>query len=131
MKHHLVDQDSAVSYCDFSNQNVIGEIAAEVFAAELILPQTLFTELLESAGVAPGACTADDIVHLKVASKTTLSYQGLVKMAEFLGFAERGSMRKVKFRKRQEDLYGGPIYKQIQRRRKQHQLAGGKLISDR
>lgn len=119
LKHHLADREAAFSYCDPTNRDTVVEVSAEVFAAELIFPQALFAELLESAGVARGACSADDIVRLKVNSATTLSYQGLVKMAEFLRFAERGSFTKFQFRKRQEQMYGEPIYKQIQRRRKQ------------
>lgn len=120
LKHHLADRDLSISFCDLSNEKSVIEISAEIFAAELIFPQELFLELMAKAGVErDGSCSADDIIHLKMSSTTTLSYAGLVKMAEFLSYCERGAFRKVQFRKRQEELYGEPLYKRILRHRNQ------------
>ncbi len=65
-----------------------------------------------------GACTPQVLVHLKRETRTTLSYAGLAKRAEFLGFAERGSLANVKWKKLEEQLFGEPLYKRILRKRK-------------
>jgi Zn-dependent peptidase ImmA (M78 family) len=113
LKHHLVDRDQPLSYCDPSNQNALAEKSAEVFAAELIFPQGLFIKYMHDAKVDLGACTADNVVHLKVQLGTTLSYRGLCKMAEFLGYGKPEAFAKVQFQKRQEQLYGVPLYKRL------------------
>lgn len=115
LKHHLVDQTRALSFCDISNQDDLIEKTAEVFAAELIFPQALFVTFMRDAGISPGGCSADDLVHLKMRSKTTMSYQALCKMTEFLGYCEKGAFQKVKFKVRQEQLYGEPLYKRLRR----------------
>jgi len=112
LKHHLVDRDSLVALCDPSNQSAEIEIGAEVFAAELIYPERMFTENLTDMGVAKGACTARDLVVLKHETRTTLSYAGIAKRAAFLGFAPAGSLTKVGWKKLEEDVYGLPFYKQ-------------------
>jgi|GEM_PF-4024678 len=43
----------------------------------------------------------------------------MVKKAYFLGFARNGILDNVKWMKLEEEMYGVPIYKQIQRQRKQ------------
>jgi Zn-dependent peptidase ImmA (M78 family) len=113
LKHHFFDQDKVLSFCDISNQDAIVEKSAEVFAAELMFPQEAFREYMEAAGIAAGACAAEDIVHLKMKSQTTLSYAGLCKIASFLGFSGVGALKNVKFRKLQEQLYGEPFYKRL------------------
>src|SRR6266852_2433820 len=89
LKHHLVDRESIVSLCDPSNRSAEIEIGAEIFAAELIYPEQMFRENLLSLGVTAGSCTPQDLVALKRETKTTLSYAGLAKRAEFLGFAQQ------------------------------------------
>src|SRR5207302_1375777 len=92
LKHHLADRDSPGFQCQFAN---VGsdpvEIGAEVFAAELIFPEEDFAQLLATMGVPPNDCTAEQIVHVKHRTRTTLSYQGLVKRAEFLQLAPSGT----------------------------------------
>jgi hypothetical protein len=57
------------------------------------------------------------LVRLKHESRTTLSYAGLAKRAEFLGYAGVGSLAKIKWKKIEEEIYGEPIHKWLQRRR--------------
>ena len=113
LKHHLVDSALAVSYCDPSNRTAYIEIGAEVFAAELIFPEEMFVSNMAAMGVGAGQCKPETIVQLKRESRTTLSYAGLVKRAEFLGFAEDGALDGVKWTKLEEEIYGIPIYKRI------------------
>ena len=93
LKHHLVDADLSLSYCDPSNQSAAVEIGAEVFAAELIYPEADFAHDLANMGISMGGCNPEAIVRLKRNTRTTLSYAGLVKRAEFLGIAAPGILR--------------------------------------
>jgi Zn-dependent peptidase ImmA (M78 family) len=116
LKHHLTDSGLSLSYCDASNQSDPIEIGAELFAAELIYPDDDFRSDLEEMKTAPGQCTPEVLVKLKHETRTTLSYAGLAKRAEFMGFAVEGSLDKVKWKKIEEDMYGEPIYKWLRRR---------------
>ncbi len=117
LKHHLVDSGSSLSYCDAYNESDPIEIGAEIFAAELIYPDDDFRSDLERMKVATGQCTARSLVKLKHDTGTTLSYAGLAKRAEFMGFAAEGSLRSVKWKKLEERIYGEPLYKRLLRRR--------------
>jgi Zn-dependent peptidase ImmA (M78 family) len=112
LKHHLVDRDSIVALCDSSNQSAEIEIGAEIFAAELIYPEKMFRDDLFNLGVAMGSCTAEQLITLKRETRTTLSYAGIAKRAEFLGFAPQNSLGKVAWKKLEESIYGEPFYKQ-------------------
>jgi Zn-dependent peptidase ImmA (M78 family) len=112
LKHHLVDRENIVALCDSSNQFAEIEIGAEIFAAELIYPEQMFHDHLVNMGVVMGACTPNQIVTLKRETKTTLSYAGLAKRAEFLGFAPLNSLAGVAWKKLEESIYGVPFYKQ-------------------
>ena len=118
LKHHLVDQDRAVSYCGQDNENTPIEIAAEVFAAELIYPEQDFAKHLIQMGVGYGKCNPEDLVRLKCETKTTLSYAGLEKRAVFMGFAVKGAFTGIQWKKLEEQIYGEPLYKLVQRRRR-------------
>lgn len=120
LKHHLVDSDLALSYCDPSNQSEAVEIGAEVFAAELIYPEGAFTHDLQAMGITLGHCTPEAIVRLKRSTRTTLSYAGLVKRVEFLGFAAPGAMEGVRWKILEESIFGPPVYKQILARRRSY-----------
>jgi len=113
LKHHLVDRDSVVALCDPSNQKEEIEIGAEIFAAELIYPESMFCDDLARLGASLGRCTPQQIVTLKRETQTTLSYQGLAKRAEFLGYCEAGSLKKVAWKKLEESIYGMPLYKRL------------------
>lgn len=117
LKHHLSDSELSLSYCDSSNQSEPIEIGAEVFAAELIYPEEEFADDLQAMGVSMGRSTPESIVRLKHHTRTTLSYAGLVKRAEFLGFASDGALQGVKWKKLEESIFGPPLYKQILARR--------------
>jgi Zn-dependent peptidase ImmA (M78 family) len=117
LKHHLADRDLPVACCEENPGNRVIEIGAEVFAAELIFPEQDFAQRLGEMGVRTGACRPEDLVRLKVETQTTLSYAGLAKRSEFLGFAVRGSLAKVKWKTLEEQMYGEPAYKRILRHR--------------
>lgn len=110
LKHHLADRESPGFQCSYSTDTTDPvEIGAEVFAAELIFPEADFKRLLAEMGVQPQACTAEHLVRLKHDTQTTLSYQGLVKRAEFMKFAEHGAFDGVQFKKLEEQTYGKPF----------------------
>ena len=114
LKHH-VSHDSPA---DTEDTKEVQEIGAEIFAAELIFPEGDFIAVLKAMGVEEGACTAETIVRLKHDTNTTLSYTSLAKRAEFLGFAPKGSLAKVRWHSIRDSIYGEPIYKRLQRERK-------------
>lgn len=120
LKHHLVDRHLPIACCEIDPRNEIIEIGAEIFAAELIFPEEDFSQLLTDMGVMHGKCEAKNLVLLKRRTQTTLSYAGLAKRAEFLGFAAAGSFAKVKWQKLEEEILGEPTYKRILRWRRSH-----------
>ena len=118
LKHHLADKELITAFCHESNTSDMIEIGAEVFAAELIYPQQLFTNNLTDMGITSGNCEAKDIVKLKRETQTTLSYAGLAKRAKYLGFAPSGSLIGIKWKKLEESICGEPVYKRINRYRR-------------
>lgn len=119
LKHHLEDRGFPLSACDIKRiDSEPIEIGAEIFAAEFIFPEADFTRKLEDLGVDLGECTPKHIVELKRETATTLSYAGIVKRAERLGFACGDSLQNIQWKKLEETIYGPPLYKIIQRRRK-------------
>ena len=121
LKHHLVDRDTGISYCDSSNESEPMEIGAEIFAAEFIFPEQDFVDILAKMGVRENECTPEALVRLKHETKTTLSYAGLSKRAVFLGLASSDLMKKVSWKKLETVIYGEPIYKQILLKRQGNQ----------
>jgi Zn-dependent peptidase ImmA (M78 family) len=115
LKHHLVDSALGLSYCGSDNETEPIEIGAEVFAAELIFPERDFVIYLTNMGVGYGECKPENLVRLKHETKTTLSYMGLVKRAEFLGFVAKDAFKSVRFQKLEEQIYGVPFYKRFRR----------------
>lgn len=118
LKHHLVERDSIVALCDPSNETAEIEIGAEIFAAEFIYPESMFHDDFARLGASLGRCTPQQIVALKRETQTTLSYQGLVKRAEFLGYSEPGALKKIAWKKLEENIYGIPLYKRLIARRR-------------
>lgn len=120
LKHHLVDSDMSVIYCGIDNETEPIEIGAEVFAAEMLFPEQDFADRLNKMEVHFGSCTPNNLVRLKHETETTLSYTGLAKRAEFMGFADKGSLtgRRISWKKLEEQIYGVPIYKLIPKKRK-------------
>jgi Zn-dependent peptidase ImmA (M78 family) len=120
LKHHLADRHVGIACCETNPRNEMIEIGAEVFAAEFIFPENDFSTILGEMGVTHGKCTAEILIRLKRRSRTTLSYAGLAKRAEFMGFAERDAFAKVKWKKLEEKIFGEPAYKRIIRWRTLH-----------
>lgn len=110
LKHHLADRDRPDFRCNMAN---IGtdpiEIGAEVFAAELLFPEADFKALLAEMGVTTGSCMPDHLVRLKHESRTTLSYQGLAKRAEFMKLANPGTFDRIQFKMLEEQMFGKPF----------------------
>lgn len=122
LKHHLTDQALRLSYCDASNQSEQIEIGAEIFAAELIFPEQDFVQWLCQMHIEVGTCTPEAIVRLKHESRTTLSYAGLAKRTEFLGFAPVGSFAGIRWKKLEEQTYGESVYQKVRRYRHSSRL---------
>jgi IrrE N-terminal-like domain len=115
LKHFLVDRNLQRIVCSEDNIDQEIEIGAEVFSAELIYPDQLFIDHMTHMAVDPGKCTAEILVKLKRLTQTTLSYEGLKKKAEFLGFAIPNSMNGTSWKKLEVELYGEPAYKQFRK----------------
>lgn len=119
LKHHFCDraEGEGVSLCSDANVTEAREIGAEIFAAELIYPDEDFFRDLEERRIGRGECDAAAIVRLKRSTGTTLSHTSLAKRATLFGYALSGSLDRVRWKKLEEDLFGEPVYKRIQRRR--------------
>lgn len=111
LKHHFFDQAESGSAIEKDPM----EIAAELFAVELIFPDADFIAWFEGRGIVPGSCKGETIVRLKHETEASLSYASLAKRAEYLGFAEKGSLPKNGWHQLRDTIYGEPAYKRIQR----------------
>lgn len=114
LKHHLLDSESCSTV---DNGSEIREIAAEVFAAELLFPEELFIAELAKRGLIrrkrePLETVQLAIIGAKRDTGTTLSYLGMAKRAERLGYAERGELVGTRWKKLEEQHFGVPFYKQ-------------------
>lgn len=121
LKHHFIDRTAGIglpTYCALANRADTAEKAAEIFAAELIYPDRDFQADMKRRGIASGECDAAAIVRLKHETKTTLSYASLSKRATLFGFAPPGALDRIAWRKLEESMYGEPVYKRVQRRRR-------------
>ena len=101
--------------CGSYNENELIEKAAEVFAAEFIYPEDEFEQDISAFKGAFNVAQlkADDLIHFKRnGCKAKVSYTFLRKRLEWLGLAVSGQFAGVKFQKREEELYGTPLYKQ-------------------
>lgn len=120
LKHHLVDRGDPDFRCVMAKVGTAPiEIGAEVFAAELLFPETDYVALLAEIGATAGLCKPTHLVRLKHETRTTLSYQGLAKRAEFLKLAEPGTFDGVRFKKLEEEMYGKP-YRRARIRPRRH-----------
>jgi hypothetical protein len=114
LKHHLIDNGACRTV---DNGKDVREIAAEVFAAELLLPEAIFIEELGQRGIVfrqpSGLGTVQQaIIKMKRETGTTLSYTGLSKRGERLGYAQKGELLGTKWKKLEEAYYGIPFYRQ-------------------
>ena len=113
LKHHLMDEMQVVSYCSADNDSEAREIAAEVFAAELLYPEDMFIAHLAERGIVKGSCTAEHLVQLKHETKTTLSHTGLAKRALRLHYSLPDALKNVNWNKLRDQLY--PEYRAFRR----------------
>ena len=105
LKHFFRDRDLGISYCDLSNLNKNLEIGAEVFAAELLFPDRDFISHMNTMGIRRDQCLPKTLIRLKRKTGTTLSYAGLAKKAERLGYAPAHSLTTIKTWRRLEAVY--------------------------
>lgn len=113
LKHHLIDSGVCSTVDGDSDTR---EIAAEVFAAELLLPEALFIEEMSQRNITPGQTPLEDvklgILNLKRDTGTTLSYLGLAKRAERLGYGDKGNLTTTHWKKLEIAQFGVPFYQQ-------------------
>lgn len=117
LKHHLLDS-GICSTTDVSPNSTLREIAAEVFAAELLLPEDVFVQEMSQRGVElKGSYELKTVQQVIVAMKretgTTLSYMGIAKRAGRLGYAKTGDLLLTKWKLLEEARYGVPFYRRI------------------
>jgi hypothetical protein len=79
--------------------------------SQLIYPEKDFIDHLNQMGIEKGRCNAEALVRLKRKTRTTLSYAGLAKRAEFLKFAPPKSLPQSGWKKLEEEIYGAPSYR--------------------
>jgi Zn-dependent peptidase ImmA (M78 family) len=115
LKHHFCDRAAIAKgqiKCGDYNANEATEIGAEIFSAEFIFPEVEFMQAVQSEGIEPGNCTAENVVRLKHSCGAPVSYKFLQKRLEWFEIIEPKEFAKVQFQKLEEQLYGVPIYKQ-------------------
>jgi hypothetical protein len=114
LKHHVLDS-GVCSTTDADENSDLREIAAEVFAAELLFPEDLFVGALTDRGIQPGSNPELEalkyaLIKVKRETGTTLSYTGLAKMTERLGYAHKGALKSVHWKKLEIGYFGVPFY---------------------
>jgi len=118
LKHHWADRHLTEAdrlSCGLFNESELHEKAAEVFAAEFIYPESefksdifAFEELYKIRN-----WTVDDVVHFKRNHcKANVSYTYIRKRLEWFGKITPDQFRGTQFQKREDQLYGAPIYRQ-------------------
>lgn len=113
LKHFFHDRHLGRIHCGDHNQREPIEIGAEVYAGEFLFPDADFQEALASMGIRSGQhCTPEDIVLLRHETEATLSYGGLTKKAEHLGFIGKGAFARVKWRSIEQKINGRTEYQQ-------------------
>lgn len=85
----------------------------------MIFPEADFRDRADAAGLIARRVEPADVIRLKRETRTTLSYQAMVKRLDFLGYAAAGDFKRVKWKKLEEELFGEPLYKRLLRRRSQ------------
>lgn len=120
LKHHLVDFELAKSgalgcqFLSWSEGSPI-EIGAEIFASELIYPESECVDLVNKLGITSSCCTPELVVILKRQSPAPVSYKFLVKRLERFQIITKNQFATVKFQKLEEQMHGLPNY--LRRRR--------------
>jgi Zn-dependent peptidase ImmA (M78 family) len=115
LKHHYVDQsiiNEGKIRCGDYNANQTIEIAAEVFAAEFIYPESEMLALLSELGITKDNCSPEKVVEFKRKCAAVVSYKFIVKRFEWFRLCAGGAYKKIKFQNLEESLYGRPFYKE-------------------
>jgi uncharacterized protein DUF955 len=115
LKHHYVDQfiiKEGEIRCGDYNANQTIEIAAEVFAAEFIYPESEMLALVSDLGITRGNCSPAKVVEFKRNCPAVVSYKFIVKRFEWFRLCAGGEYKKIKFQRLEEDLHGRPFYKE-------------------
>jgi Zn-dependent peptidase ImmA (M78 family) len=118
LKHHWADRHLMEEHrlsCGLFNESELHEKAAEVFAAEFIYPEAEFKSHIyafeESNKIQNWSI--DDLVHFKRnCCKANVSYTFIRKRLEWFGKITPAQFRGVQFQKREDQLYGVPVYRQ-------------------
>ncbi len=123
LKHHYVDQhlarDGSLACQDVAWDSApVEEVGAEVFAAEFIFPEAEFDDLIKQLGMTNSAWIIDQVIELKRLCPAPVSYQFLVKRLEWFRLIGAGQFDGVKWKVREEEIYGPPLYKRLLVRRK-------------
>ena len=122
LKHHYIDQKVITQKGYMGCQDVSWssgshiEIGAEIFAAEFIYPEEEFLDFVRRMGIDEGSCSKEQVVQLKRECGAPVSYVFLRKRLEWFGFIEKGAFDGVQFQKLEEQIYGVPFYKIINRK---------------
>lgn len=114
LKHHFLDRELIAGgkmQCGDYNANKEIEIAAEIFAAEFLFPESEMRSFLDQLGIKPGECTPEKIVDIKRNSPVPISYIFARKRLAWFGFIEKGQFGDVQFQKLEEQLHP-PFYKE-------------------
>lgn len=127
LKHHFVDQEliqNCEIQCGDYNANEVLEIGAEVFAAELIFPESEMRELIKSLGIDRNNCVKKSVIDIKRATSAPISYRFVVKRLERFNLISKDAFEGTQFKKLEEQIYGLPIYKQpgFQERRRRKKV---------
>jgi Zn-dependent peptidase ImmA (M78 family) len=115
LKHHLHDQGMLNLVCSNSNITKEIEIAAEIFAAELIYPESLFLIQIQEICPIKAKFKPEDLVNLKVNTKTTLSYQGLCKRLAYHGYSNENFLSSIQWRNKQLEIFPNPFIRKKRR----------------
>ncbi len=112
-KHHLVDQQelSGISFCRKYGEQPATEIAAEVFAAEFIWPETDFISMVRDFGLTSSNTSPSLIVAFKRSSQMPVSYKFINKRLKRFGIITEKTIQGVHFLKLEEETYGQPFWK--------------------
>lgn len=125
LKHHYKDRQYIKEHgflgckeISWSHGSEI-EIGAEIFAAELIYPESEFLKFAGEIGISPGTCSDRQVVQFKRECGAAVSYKFITKRLEWFEYIPKGAFVGIQFQKLEEQIYGPPLYKKILQRRQQ------------
>jgi Zn-dependent peptidase ImmA (M78 family) len=115
LKHHYADQSMIKEgeiRCGDYNANQTIEIAAEVFAAEFIYPESEMLALISELEITKDNCSPEKVVEFKRNCPAVVSYKFIAKRFEWFKLCAAGEYNKIKFQNLEETLHGRPFYKE-------------------